>query len=62
MLQKPGRPASEPGTKRIQIAAKVAPETHDYLASEQARSGKSLGRILDEAAKFHAKKSPADRG
>lgn len=48
-----GRPAAKPGTKRVQIAARVAPETARYLAAAQERTGKSLSVILDEAVTLH---------
>ena len=49
-----GRPPLPAGKKKVQIAAKVAPETARYLAAEKERSGKSLGALLDEAALAHA--------
>ena len=44
-----GRPALPPGERRVQIAARVDPETAAWLAAERARSGQSLGQILDDA-------------
>lgn len=50
---KRGRPALPPGERRIQIAARVTPETAAWLAAEKAASGRSLGAILDHAVLDH---------
>jgi len=44
-----GRPALPAGEKRVQIAARVMPETAAWLARERVRTGASLGQILDDA-------------
>lgn len=41
-----GRKTLEPGERRVQIAAKVAPETIKALESAR-RDGESLGKLLD---------------
>lgn len=44
-----GRPALPQGEKRVQIAARVTPETAAWLKQEKDRLGVSLGAILDDA-------------
>lgn len=44
-----GRPALPQGKKRVQIAARVTPETAAWLTHEKDRSGVSLGALLDDA-------------
>jgi hypothetical protein len=44
-----GRPSLPSGEKRVQIAARVTPETAAWLAIERVKTGKSLGQILDDA-------------
>ena len=56
-----GRPPLPAGKKKVQIAAKVAPETARYLAAEKERSGKSLGALLDEAAMLHQRSKATTR-
>lgn len=51
--RKKGRPPAKPGTKRVLIAARVSPETKQYLDEEQARTRQSLGVVLDEATRVH---------
>jgi hypothetical protein len=47
--KKIGRPALPPGKKKVQVTAKVMPATAEYLTRERARTGKSLGALLEEA-------------
>lgn len=37
------------GVKRVLVAAKIKPETRAIMDAEQARTGKSLGVLIDEA-------------
>jgi hypothetical protein len=37
------------GTKRVLVAAKIKPETRAIMDEEHARTGKSLGVLIDEA-------------
>jgi hypothetical protein len=48
-----GRPRLPPGTKKVQIAAKVAPATAAYLHGERARTGKPLAILIEEATALH---------
>ena len=47
--RKRGRPSMPVGVKRVLVAAKIKPETRAIMDAEQARTGKSLGVLIDEA-------------
>ena len=55
-----GRPELPPSIKRAQIAGRVTPETAAFLSEERARTGKSLGALLDDAVSAYRGLESAD--